>query len=100
MRDKDPSWVIATSLTIVMLLFLSMCRGAWVEESVAINALTASGYTDPKILGRHDVVPAMVGCSDHDAVGFDVEATNSQGQRVKLLVCAGLFFKAATVRIP
>ncbi len=70
-----------------------------VSADVAIHAVEAAGYTEARVVARHDLFPSLSGCANDDAAGFDVEAVNSQGQRVTVLVCSGLLVKAATVRM-
>lgn len=87
--------------TVVIVGTLFLCtRGYSVDDNVALQAAKASGYTEPRVVDRHNVFPSFNGCSGSDAVGFDVEAKNSQGEKVRLLICSGWIFKASTVRIP
>ena len=97
-KSDAPSCIV--SLVALALLAVMSVRGYFVKDEVALHAVAASGYTDAVITNRHNVWPGMFGCDGKDAVGFTMSATNAQKQRVELLVCAGLVFKAATVRIP
>lgn len=97
-KDELPS-CLASLFALAILVVMSV-RGYFVNDEVALHAAAASGYTDAAVTNRHNVWPGFFGCDGEDAVGFTVSATNMQKQRVELLVCAGLIFKAATVRIP
>jgi hypothetical protein len=99
LNKKDKTSCLASLLALVVLVITSV-RGYLVADEVALHAATASGYTDAVVTNRHNIWPGLFGCDGKDAAGFTVTATNSQKQRVELLVCSGLFFKAATVRIP
>lgn len=90
---------IGSILFVIAVLFLVGSRGCMVSADVAIRAVEASGFSDPKVVARHDVFPSLSGCANDDAAGFDVQARNAQGQPVLLLVCSGLLVKAATVRV-
>ena len=97
-KDDKPSCLLSI-FALIVFAFLS-ARGYFVSDEVALHTAAASGYTDATVINRHNVWPGLFGCDGHDAVGFTMSATNAQKQRVELLVCSGLFFKAATVRIP
>ncbi len=90
---------VGSMLFLLAVVFLIGSRGCMVSADVAIRAVEASGYTEARVVARHDVFPALSGCGSDDAAGFDVRARNSQGQVVTLLVCSGLMVKAATVRV-
>ncbi|MEY4385816.1 MAG: Citrobacter phage [Verrucomicrobiota bacterium] len=72
---------------------LSGCSSACVDEQGARTLLEAQGYTAVRITGWD-----MFGCGkdDHYASAFTAKSPN--GTPVKGVVCAGLFFKGATVR--
>lgn len=94
----DPGCVI--SIVTVLLFLLAACRGYLVSDEVAIHTAVSAGYTSPRITDRHNIAPGFWGCGEGDAVGFEVDAKNPNGQPVHILVCAGWLFKSATVRIP
>jgi hypothetical protein len=100
-HHDSPSFmkVLVTVAFFVIVLPLIVFRGSCVEQEVALHAVQVEGYTDAKVVDRHNVFAGWQGCAGEDAVGFDVEATNVKGERVKLLVCAGWWLKAATVRV-
>lgn len=99
---EEPSFMRVLVLVsfLVIALPLILFRGSCVSDEVALRAAATSGYTNPKVVERRVFFVGWQGCSESDAVGFVVKATNVQGQEVTLLVCSGYFVKAATVRIP
>ncbi len=102
MRNRSAPTFVELLITIsaLVLIVASLMRGCLVEDNVAIHTAEVSGYTEPKVIARHNIAPTLFGCSGSDAVGFEVTAKNPQGQPVTLLICSGWIFKAATVRIP
>jgi len=63
-------------------------------DDAQIKAIIDEGYTDPSYTGG-----VILGCGEDDSIMFSgrYEATNSNGKRVKLIVCGG-WFKGYTVR--
>jgi hypothetical protein len=89
----------AIVVTLVILLALGSCsRGAFVDESKAISALSTQGYSDIHITKKNWFAPGLFGCSEKDAVKFDAIATNPVGRRVEVSVCTGFLFKGSTIR--
>lgn len=76
---------------------LTSC-GACVSDSDVTKAVEKQGYTDVKIKSKHIFTVEMRGCSGSDDAAYKITATNSQGKRVGLTVCAGWPFKGVTVR--
>lgn len=58
------------------------------------KAVLDAGYSDPKVGGSRIL---LNGCAEEE-IGWPVEATNVQGQRVSLNVCCGTWLKGCTVR--
>lgn len=79
--------VVACALT----LSLAACT---VQEDTAVGVLTAQGYSQIELGG-----PAFFGCSDDDELTRTFKARGVDGQGVEGVVCSGLFFKGATVRL-
>jgi hypothetical protein len=83
-------------------VFLSICVSlvfhGCMTTTDALDATRAMGFRDPKIVGSHELAPGLAGCDSHDSIGYDVEATNGQGEPVLLIVCGG-FWKAPTIRV-
>ncbi len=77
--------------------FLYACSTANDSARPAQSAV-ALGFSDPQVLGGH-VLGSLYGCHSSE-VAHDVEATNSSGRRVRLLVCCGVWLKGCTVRTP
>jgi hypothetical protein len=69
---------------------LSGCTKPQAELS---DDLQAYGFTNIEITGYDPLV-----CGNDDAYATKFEATNTQGQRVAGVVCAGMFFKGGTLR--
>ena len=63
------------------------------DREHAIEAVENLGLTDVVITGH-----AWFACGKDDVYETGFEATNPHGKRIKGVVCAGLFFKGATVR--
>ena len=57
------------------------------------RVLEAQGFTNIEVKGY-----SLFGCSKDDTYHTAFEATGPSGKRVSGVVCAGLFFKGATVR--
>jgi hypothetical protein len=77
---------------------ISAC-GFTIGDSVAYNTMENAGFTDVKIVARHELTPSWNGCSESDSIAFEVRATNpTNGKRVNAVVCSGWLFKAATIR--
>jgi len=68
--------------------------GACSNESGTVEALAASGFTSIKTTGWE-----WGACSDSDSTCTGAVATGPTGQRVKVAVGCGFWFKGCTVRI-
>lgn len=77
-------------IIIALLLFLAACTDATKTREV----LTAQGYTNIEITGYE-----LFGCSSSDTYHTGFKAVGIGGKEVRGVVCQGLWFKAATVRI-
>lgn len=73
---------------------LLLLTGCTVNENKARAIVQSQGYTNVTLGG-----PSIFGCSEDDNLTRTFKATSATGQRVEGSVCAGLFFKGATVRI-
>lgn len=82
--------------TLCLLLMLGGC-GTFVTERQVIQAVEKQGYTDIAITRKHIFFLGCNGGSKSDDAVFHARATNPAGQRVDILICAGLF-KGVTVR--
>lgn len=76
-------------ITILLAFALAGCT----QADRATELLHQQGYTDVQITGYNGFA---CGRDDTYATGFT--ATNPAGNRVSGTVCAGLFFKGATIR--
>lgn len=77
----------------ILLLSVALLLAGCTDPDGAKRVAEASGLTDVKPGGYR-----WFACSKDDAYHTGFEATNAQGHRVSGVVCAGLFFKASTVR--
>lgn len=74
---------------VIALLLLSGCTQP--DRSKAL--LEAQGYQDVQITGYN-----FWSCSEDDTYHTGFTATSPAGQQIKGTVCAGMFFKGATIR--
>jgi hypothetical protein len=89
--------VITAILGLVTVATTAGCGYAVADEK-ALGAVAAEGYTSATITEKHELLPGWNGCDEKDTAGFDVTATNVNGQRVNLIVCCGLVLKGCTIR--
>lgn len=75
------------------LLLASLALCACTQPNNAQQLLEAQGYTDVQITGYR-----WFACSDDDTYRTGFTATSPAGKSIKGTVCAGLFFKGATIR--
>jgi hypothetical protein len=79
-------------LTTVAALSVAL-SGCTQSQDVIVNDLSAYGFTNIETTGYDPLV-----CGNDDVYATKFEATNTQGQRVAGVVCAGMFFKGGTLR--
>jgi len=72
--------------------------GILVNDNNVINAVKKQGYRNIEIVNKHIFFVNWRGCSKEDEACYDLIATNSNGERVNILACAGWPFKGVTVR--
>lgn len=82
----------------LLLLVTALCRGAFVDESVAFRALEAQGYSNIRIIESSWMLVQLRGCGSSDAAKFTASVTNPAGHPAVVFVCSGWLFKGATVR--
>lgn len=80
-----------------VLIILYLCRGAMVEDVVAIKALEEQGFQKVEINEKAWFLIELRG-GGHDCVRFKAAAINSLNRPVEVLVFAGWPFKGATIR--
>lgn len=73
------------------------CPGR-VSDDSAINAAGTFGFTNARVIKRHDWAISYNGCGDDDAVAFEMNGRNPQGQQVDFIVCCGDDGKGCTPR--
>lgn len=59
------------------------------DNSTAVKAAEKAGFTGVTVTGKHTAAPAWNGCSESDAVAFDMKGTNPQGKVVAFKECCG-----------
>jgi len=84
----------------VLIISLSLARGACTTKEQAINAVGILGFTNIEILDKSIFLVGFKGCDKNDAALYKVKATNLNGKKVIVNVCIGWPFKSATVRTP
>ena len=83
---------VGVALLLVLLVAVVMSLGGCTKPDASRRILEREGYTDIRITGY-----SWFGCSEDDFFSTGFEAKKN-GQYVEGTVCAGLFFKGATVR--
>lgn len=78
-----------TKLALITILLLSGCT----RSEKARELLDANGYRDIEITGYN-----FFSCSEDDVFHTGFRATGPTGKTVEGTVCAGWFFKGATIR--
>lgn len=81
--------IIIAAAALVLSGALSGCTAPAQSREVLLDA----GYTDVEV-GGYD----WFGCSEDDTLRTKFKATGPSGRKVEGVVCAGLFFKGATIR--
>ncbi len=90
--------LVLGTLFIIAVIAFSCLRGFAVEPQTAIEAAETIGFTDVTVTDENYMCMAWQGCDRNDAVGFEMTATNAQGERVDIMVCCGWPFKGCTIR--
>lgn len=79
---------------IVAIAMLAAAAAGCTQPEHARSVLVAQGYRDVKMTGYD-----FFNCSKDDFYHDQFSAISPSGQRVTGVVCAGLLFKGATVRL-
>ena len=85
-------------VVIVVAIVLSIFRGLFVDQLIAVRALEKQGYENIQISEKDWFIVGLRGCDGKDAAKFVARATNSLKKEVELNVCVGWPFKGATIR--
>jgi len=85
-------------VVVILIMLLSLSRGIFVKEEVAIRALETQGYTDIEITDKAWFLIGLRGGEKTDAARFTAETNNPIGKKVKVYVFSGWLFKGATIR--
>jgi hypothetical protein len=75
--------------TLIALLLLAGCT----QADRSRELLEAQGYKDVQVTGYN-----FLACSEDDTYHTGFTAISPAGRQIKGTVCAGLFFKGATIR--
>ncbi len=79
--------------------FVSMYAGRFiVADGDAVRAAEAQGFSDVRIVRRHNFFASLKGCGGDDRVAFEVRGANAAGGQADVLVCCGDWFKGCTIR--
>ena len=81
----------------ISVLFMLSCWGAFVNDQNTVRAVEKQGYTNVQIIKKNILFVDWCGCAKGDDAEYDMGATNALGNRVDLIVCAGVL-KGVTVR--
>ena len=84
-------------ILVLFVLAIAAC-GEFVDDSRAVKAMEANGFTQVRVTGQHGMAPQWNGCSKSDAVAFDVQGINQQQKQIYATVCCGLILKSCTIR--
>ena len=74
-------------------LALALALSAGTAPNQSREVLLDAGYSNIEV-GGYD----WFGCSEDDALRTKFKATGPTGRKVEGVVCAGMFFKGATIR--
>ncbi|NQV90151.1 hypothetical protein HQ487_01960 [Candidatus Uhrbacteria bacterium] len=89
---------LSTLLLILSFISLAAC-GEMVSEDNATRTLTAEGWTEVTVTGKHGISPHYVGgCGEDDSVAFKASGLNPAGVQSTATVCCGLIVKSCTIR--
>jgi hypothetical protein len=99
--DTDTTYVWVRIVAVVgallsLVVSFVFCGGLATDAEV-IRSVETAGYSKVVILNRNRLVSWK--CSRGDASEFTVEAENSQGKRVELILCVGTYPKGNTLRV-
>jgi hypothetical protein len=90
--------VIAVLCLAAALFCAFFIPGVYVSNSAVVKAVAKQGYSNPVVTSSHVLFVSWRGCSGSDDAAYGMVATNSNGQVVELIACAGWPFKGVTVR--
>jgi len=99
-RPSSDGALFFYSIVVIILIFLSVGRGAFADQGVAVRALEAQGYSNIQIVDKAIFLVGMRGCDEKDAARFTAKATNPAGKPAEVYVCTGMIFKGGTIRVP
>lgn len=90
--------VVLATIVVVLGAIAVLIPGIYVRDTSVVSAVEKQGYSDVTTTNSHFLFVSWRGCSKGDDACYKMEATNSRGQRVKIIACAGWPFKGVTVR--
>lgn len=89
--------LITFSLIAILISGCAGC-GMFVSKAKAKAAAEKQGYTNVVINDKDIFFIFWNGCGKDDDVSFEATATNSNGETVEIIICAGFPFKGVTIR--
>lgn len=98
--DLKADIMMGAALVAGFLLLPRSCTAVVEQNYDATDAVATAedmGFTDAEVTEVNRWYPGFQGCDEKDSIGFELNATNPNGDEVDLLVCKGLF-KGATIR--
>ena len=104
MKRGARGFTVAESLIALLLVCVVFIGGylalglAMVDGGDAVKAAEGVGYTDARVITRHNAFPQDHGCAATDDLAFDVKAKDSSGKDVALTVCCGSWYKGCAVK--
>lgn len=97
---RDHTWILQVTAVIALFaLVVGMNYSCAPGAGKALDVLRINGFRDGKVTDSHYASVVLAGCSSGDSVAHDATATNANGERVKVIVCCGVW-KGCTVRVP
>lgn len=96
---KDAILFVLCVILAIAISFISVGRGAFASQNVAIRALEAQGFSNIQIVDHAWFAVGFRGCDKNDAARFTAKATNPAGKPTQVYVCTGVFFKGGTIRV-
>lgn len=90
---RETASALGAALTAASSIVIALLVAGCTQPDKTRYLLEASGYKEVEITGYR-----LWACSDDDAYHTGFIATGPTGKRMKGTVCAGLFFKGATIR--
>ena len=89
--------IVVLWILLAIVFVLGGIGGRLASTQNAVAALTAQGFSNPQLVGRHIYLVQLQGCNISDSAKLDFLATNPLKQRVSVSVCESWPGSNATV---